>query len=356
MLLILRTFMYILFSALWLVFGIIEKGDASTENCSAKEKLKISEEKAFFDSQKPYVREITKSLQQKLDQSNAQVVLLANAAKDIQGNHYEVPSTFHDESTHKYMHTGLAYKDPQSQQWKVIHLLNHRRCGKLTNQSYVSKEKLDTFFSQSHHKMDLLYQIPSIELQKKLLDVITTSPESLHLKDYNAISNPEALRTQNSNHFILNLIATAQKKSEPCQQAISEARVKGEFQRIKKVMAPRLEAQLCYKAQNFTPSIAVGIIGQSMGLALLPQLRPEVSTKDHSYKNQQSSRYPFVSAASVFDYLSKTDSGAKLAPPQEICPASLTCNWTRSQIFEKYIENRSGSTGGSLPPSKSENQ
>lgn len=315
-----------------MLFGSISTQARLREYCTRNQKIEYSKYKSYLDTQKPYAREITNNLISKFEENGADVVLLANVGLNVSDKKFSHPNSFFDTNSHKYMHTGLAYKDPNDGQWKIYHLLNeYDSCRNETTKSYVSNDKLRTFFTHPHYKMDILMSIPSKDLQKKILNIIK-SENSLHNPNYSAIANPESLKKQNSNQFILNILATAQSDSKECQEAFNNNKNKIHNSPYPDI----LKAQLCYKAKSFEPSIIIPNLHEPMGITLAKEfgLFPKISLDDHSYQSQISHQFPFVSAASLFSYLKKTD--PQSSQPQEVCPSSA-CNLTKDDILERYI-------------------
>lgn len=328
----------IIYSLLILTFLIIAPtsyGKVSSHNaikkCSPKEQENLQMKTNFYASQSAIADEMTTKLETEFKKSSANVVLIGNVGKDVSDRNIVTPSRRENKNfTNKYMHGGLAYKDPKTKEWKIIHLLNeYDNCANTTNKSIISNDKLRTFFTRPHYMMDIQMQVPSEELQNKLLKIILHSPEVLHESQYSAIANPASLEYQNSNQFILNLISTAQKDTPNCKKAISAAIQKGEIN-IKD--SARQKAQLCAFANGFQPAIMNAETLESVGVMF--GARPEVSIDDHNYKSKFSSNYQWVSYPSLSDYLKASDPNS--SPIKEICP-NFGCNRTKHELYVKYL-------------------
>jgi len=305
------------------VFCFSKIRNSFPSQCKSGQIEEMNNKSNLLKSQSPFADEITKSMEAEFEKSNAEVVLLGNVGQDVSNNKFKVPSQFFDKKSHKYMHTGLAYKDKITDTWKVIHLLNgFDKCGEITNKSTISNGKLRTFFS-SNYKMDILYSIPPIEFQKKLKDAISNA-ETLHQSDYSAIANPSSDKKQNSNQFILNIIATAQKGNEPCNSEIFKVETSGQFKHKSPNERSRMEAKICAETLGLEPSIVIAPRYQSLALSLAPRLQKNVTISDHSYRSQISNNFPFVSAATVFEYLKKTVPGT--SEFKQICPKKIGCD------------------------------
>lgn len=306
---------------------------SSKKICSQKERDNLQTKKNFLESQNPIADEMTRKLEREFEKSSAQVVLLGNVGKDISDRDIETPSHINMEnnpSPNKYMHGGLAYRIPGTKEWKIIHLLNvYDNCGNMTGKSTISNNNLRTFFARPHYKMDVQMQIPSEQLQKNILKTIMNSPEVLHESQYSAISNPKSIEYQNSNQFILELIATAQKESPKCQKAISAARQNGEIDVKNKT---RQEAQLCAFAKGFIPASMNAKTYETVGVLL--GFEPEISVNDHSLGSRATSKYDWVSYPSISDYLANTDPLS--SPKKEICP-KIGCDRTKHELYVNFI-------------------
>lgn len=322
--------------------------------CSTKERENYSAKINFLESQKSIADEMTDKMIQQFNKANANVVLLGNVGKDVSEQAFKNPEHFYDNTnhSHKYMHTGLAYKDPVTSEWKVIHLLNeYGPCGKITNKSYISNGKLRNFYTNPHFKMDILYKIPSKALQDKILQTIVDSP-NLHNPNYNGIANPQAIgkeriNRQNSNQFILNILATAKKDSPDCQSAIRMHEMKEDFKKIGFMQRDMYQAQICANALGYRPSLVVASKLQSFEAAIDPGIVPEITTSDHSLKSKFNSEYPFASAASIFSFLDKIDTTASdykkaVEKPTELCP-KIGCDRTRHEIYLDYLTKQAQS-------------
>lgn len=310
---------------------------SSKKYCSQKELDNLQTKENFLESQNAIADEMTAKLEREFEKNDAQVVLLGNVGKDVSDRDIETPSNTDSQNNrypNKYMHGGLAYKVPGTQEWKIIHLLNvYDNCGNMTAKSIISKEKLRTFFAYPNYKMDMEIQMPSKQLQKNLLKIIMNSPETLHESQYSAISNPKSIKYQNSNQFILELIATAQKESSICQKAIDTARLRGEVDARNQA---RQEAQLCAFAKGFIPASMNAKTYETIGVSL--GLKPEISVNDHSLSSRIRSKYDWVSYPSLSDYLKKSDPWS--SPKKEICPR-IGCDRSKHELYVNYINQKS---------------
>lgn len=303
--------------------------------CSKSENLNVLNQEMYLKSQESYVKELTQKMENQFDEAGAQVVLLANVGQNLENERFEHPSTFYSEKSHKYMHTGLAYKNPSDSKWKVIHILNvHDACENLTDRSYVSKGHLSNFFKYPHYKMDILTQVPSQEMQEKLLQVILDNPEKFHSSKYNGIANPDSTLRQNSNQFILYLLAATKINSNDCKVAYKSGHSKMKLERYHSVSEDYIKAKFCSEALGFYPTTLVGGIARATVLTMIPRIKPNISFKDRKVGAYLTRSYPFTSAANVFDFLNRIDRRA--ANPEEIFP-SRGSDITKGQIFSEFM-------------------
>ena len=96
---------------------------------------------------------------QALDQSGAQVALVARAGQDL--SKYNV----------RYSHMALAWRDHPKGRWLVVHELNE--CG--TAQSSLYNEGLGNFFMDDVFMYETLILVPSQEIQQQLARLLAST-------------------------------------------------------------------------------------------------------------------------------------------------------------------------------------
>lgn len=108
----------------------------------------------------------------------------------------------------KYTHAAIVRRDPRNERWLATHMLN--TCG--TNKSYLANHGLLQFMSDDLLSFDVLVIVPDLPLQKALRQVVENrAAAGLYTGRYSMLSNPRGpLRYQNSNHWLLDVIAMAQ--------------------------------------------------------------------------------------------------------------------------------------------------
>lgn len=148
----------------------------------------------------PDAQEVQKALdlayrtRARLEASGAEVALVARVGRDL--------------SRHglRYSHIAFALRDHPRGRWLLTHLLNH--CG--TASSALYDEGLGNFFLDDVHEHEALIVVPSPALQQRLAAVLrSTLPRELHTPSYSLIAHPYSSRHQNSNQWLLEVLAAA---------------------------------------------------------------------------------------------------------------------------------------------------
>lgn len=134
-------------------------------------------------------------LHTRLEQQSPQVALVARVGQDL--SKYGL----------RYSHIAFVHKDVGSGMWRVKHLLN--ACG--TADSALWQEGLANFFLDEPFAYDALLIVLSPVLQEKLQLALrdTQGLQRLHQARYNMLSHPFSTRYQNSNQWVLEVLAAA---------------------------------------------------------------------------------------------------------------------------------------------------
>ncbi len=206
-----------------------------------------------------------KATYQALEKSGAQVAIVGRIGADV--------------SKHglRYTHAAFAMRNHPKGRWLLRHQLNI--CA--TDSSVIFDQALLNFFLDDPFAYDALVVIPKPRLAQRL-EAVVLSPtaRALHTSDYSMIAHPFSTRYQNSNQWLLELIAAA------------EAPVGG--------VTSRTEAQAHLRHAGFRPS-RISLSGfEVLGASLF---RANIRFGDHDASAQQSGRYEVVSVESVRDYL-----------------------------------------------------
>ena len=192
----------------------------------------------------------------------------------------------------RHSHVGVAWRDHPRGRWFTFHLLN--RCG--TGQSELIEQDLEDFYNVELHDYVALVAAPSfpmqIRLQKAFFSPIATA---LHEREYNMIAHPFSTKYQNSNQWVLEVMASA---LAPDGQVNSRA-----------------SAQAWLRSNGFDPSLIPIPPGRRAGARLFS---PHVRFSDHTDEEWQAGRYAVVSVDSVLSFIKSRDSGlveTSLRPP-----------------------------------------
>jgi hypothetical protein len=154
------------------------------------------------EAQAPTVDAVQRSMQlaehtaQKLDQSGAQVALLARIGQNLGA--YGL----------RYSHFGFAYRPAPDAPWRVVHKLN--QCATATADIY--RQGLGEFFLDDMFEYEAALVIPTPEVQAKLLPALQDDARvaQLHTAAYNMVAYPWSLKYQQSNQWAIETLAMTQ--------------------------------------------------------------------------------------------------------------------------------------------------
>ena len=193
---------------------------------------------------------------------------------------------FRDPKRPKYTHAGLVWKNSRDGLWRFKHVLNV--CAGPSSEIFV--QGLVQFFDDNPHFYDILVVVPSVNLQERIVNVLEDEAASrrLHVPRYSNIANPFRTEYQNSNSWVLAVIASAQSGLKTYAQVQSH-----------------------YRKAGYVPSrVKVGPL-KKIGAGFVAN----VTLRDHPPR-LLGGWYRFVSAASLVRYVAKTD---RLLRQLEIC-------------------------------------
>ncbi|HCH33414.1 MAG TPA: hypothetical protein DE045_10760 [Oceanospirillaceae bacterium] len=187
----------------------------------------------------------------------------------------------------QYTHAGLVFRDHPSGQWSVVHLLN--TCG---GQSAIfeqglmrfSLDKPDVYVNAIVHlKPQLQGALAAVVIKQNLAQAMFQGSQ------YSSISYPYSLDYQNSNEYILMLLAAAM--APESNQPNNRQQSMGYFlnSKLKAAFQPEL--------------VKVGVfesLGSSLGLG------PSNATlKDHTRQERRNGKMEFVSVGSLVHWLTQ---------------------------------------------------
>jgi len=195
-----------------------------------------------------------------------------------------------------HSHVGVAWRDHPRGRWYTFHLLN--RCG--TDQSELIEQSLEDFYNVELHDYEALIAAPSFPMQIRLQKAFfSPMAQTLHDREYNLIAHPFSTKYQNSNQWVLEVMAFA--------------------------LAPvgyvgsRLSAQDWLKENGYVPSMIPIGPGKPAGARVLSA---QVRFSAHTDEEWQAQRYAVVSVDSVIAFIRAKDKGLTEARLRlEIAPA-----------------------------------
>ena len=195
-----------------------------------------------------------------------QVVLLARGGQDL--SRYGL----------KHSHLGLAVREDNGM-WRVLHLLN--RCK--TGESRLYREGLANFIGESAQHANVRVGVFPSLLERRLKELLTSSdlPRKLHESRYSMVAYPFSTEYQNSNQWILEILAAA---SSPDMNQV----------------ATRQQAQARLKQQGYRASRLHLKLHERLGARFGID---HVAVDDHPANERISGNYSVVTVESVFDFL-----------------------------------------------------
>jgi len=209
-----------------------------------------------------------------LDASGAQVALIARAGQDI--SKYGLV----------YSHMALVWRDHPDGRWTVVHELN--TCG--TASSALYNEGLGNFFLDDMVTYQTEIVIPDAALQASLVRLLTSpAAQRLHENRYNMVSYVFSTEYQNSNQWVLEMLAAA---------SAAPGTVK-----------TRSEAQAWLTASNFEP-ITVDIPAATrLGARMFAA---NVAFDDHPFARRMAGKIDTVTVDSVFRFIERRNPDARI--------------------------------------------
>lgn len=207
--------------------------------------------------------------QQVLAASGAQVALLGRVGSDL--SKYGL----------RYSHAGFAWRDHAEGRWLVEHELN--QCA--TASSDLFEEGLGNFFLDSPFAYEAVLLIPSHPMQENLARILSTDiPRRLHHPAYSMIANPWATSYQNSNQWMLEVIAAAVASTG--------------------TVNTRAQAQRWLRENDFAPSVVHLSPFTRLGARLFSA---NVQFDDHSLADRIAGQYQVVTVEAVNTFVARFD-------------------------------------------------
>jgi hypothetical protein len=205
-------------------------------------------------------------LQAALNASGRDVALIARQGQDLSS--YGL----------KYSHAGLAYRAGPDQPWRVVELLND--CGTAASALWV--DGLANFFLDGPFTYDALVMVPPAPAAERLKLVLrdTAQLHRLHQPHYSMVAYPFATAYQNSNQWVLEVLASA--GADPGR------------------VATRQEAQSWLQSSGYQPSeMRIGVFKRLGGR----MFKVNVAFDDHPDNLRYAGRINTVTVDSLRDFL-----------------------------------------------------
>lgn len=211
-----------------------------------------------------------------LDASGAEVALLARSGQDL--NRYGL----------RWSHMGIAVRDHPAGRWTVVHELN--ACGTASSDLY--DEGVGNFFLTDLHRYDAAILVPGAQLQASLKRVLATrTPRRLHEPRYNMLSYVFSTRYQNSNQWLLEVLAAGM--APPGQ------------------VETRAEAQAWLKQQPYRPGTVEVPAAVRLGARMT---RANVAFDDHPFDRRMAGHIDTVTADALLRFVQERDPEAHGVP------------------------------------------
>ncbi|CAD0309258.1 DUF2145 domain-containing protein [Xanthomonas sp. WHRI 8391] len=218
--------------------------------------------------------DMAKSTQQALDAvDGAQVVLLARGGQDL--SRYGL----------KHSHLAFALREDDGT-WRVKHLLNHCK----SDSSELYREGLSNFIGESALNADLRVGVLAPALQQQLHTLLQDPAplaHTLHEARYSMIAYPFSTEYQNSNQWVLEVLAAALAATDA--PSATPAPVQD-----------RRSAQAWLKRNGYQPTRLHLDLSKRIGARFFVA---NAAVTDHPASERISGNYSVITVESVFDFL-----------------------------------------------------
>lgn len=205
-----------------------------------------------------------------LDASGAEVAVIARAGQDL--TRWGL----------RWSHLGLAYRDPASGRWRIVHKLNH--CGRADAALY--RQGLGEFFLDDLWRAEAVVVPLAPPLQSRLLPLLADDRRAaaLHERPYSMVAYAWAQRYQQSNQWAIETLALA---AEPNA-------------------TDRTRAQAWLQLQDYRPTVLRIDALTRLGARIT---QANVAFDDHPDALRYSGRITTVTVDSVVDWLQRSGHG-----------------------------------------------
>ncbi|ALQ96986.1 hypothetical protein B398_06115 [Xylella fastidiosa 32] len=180
----------------------------------------------------------------------------------------------------RHSHVAFVVREADGQ-WRVRHLLNH--CKSRASELY--REGLANFIGETAQTGDLRLGVLAPSLQQRLYPLLTTQNglmQRLHEPRYSAVAYPFTTGYQNSNQWVLEIIAAALAAADG------------------PMPDNRNKVQAWLRKVHYKPSSLHLSLGQRFGARFTVT---NATTTDHPWGERISGNYSVVTVESIFDFL-----------------------------------------------------
>lgn len=218
--------------------------------------------------------QLGKQVRDQLERSGASMAFVARVGLNL------------SEFNQHFTHMGVALRDHVRNRWQVVHLFNP--CGK--SQSEIMTQGLEKFYEVDLFEYEALLVLPTQAHQASLRNAFLNpaKAQALHTPTYNMISHPFDTKFQNSNQWILEMIALGWEEGSE--------------------VGDRSQAQAWLRAKTYEPG-AIRI--SNLRRAGAKMFSAHVSFADHTQEEYQNQSYQVVTVDSIIRLLGKLEPGLK---------------------------------------------
>ncbi|WP_313347777.1 DUF2145 domain-containing protein [Stenotrophomonas sp.] len=181
----------------------------------------------------------------------------------------------------RHSHLAFAIREADGN-WRAVHLLNHCK----SPESALFHEGLGNFIGETGTHTDLRVGVPTPAVRAALKAMLTPpgiQAKALHEPRYSVVAYPFSEEYQNSNQWVLEVLAAAMAQS-----------------RDGRLLVRRAQVQTWLKQQRYTPSSLHIGVGKRLGARFFAA---NAATTDHPASERISGNYSVVTVESVFDFL-----------------------------------------------------
>ncbi len=181
----------------------------------------------------------------------------------------------------RHSHVAFLLREDDGQ-WRAVHLLNPCK----TDASHLFREGVGTFIGETSAHTDLRIGVPTPALRAALKAMLTKpaiQARALHEARYSVVAYPFSTEYQNSNQWVLEVLAAAMAQLEDNTLIVN-----------------RTQVQTWLKDHRYQPSTLHIGVGKRLGARFFV---PNAAVTDHPASERISGNYSVVTVESVFDFV-----------------------------------------------------